>query len=174
MITVQDDNMPVVPQVADTGEETFDSFSSSLPDTAQGFLESAQEVPSLLDSAISDEQVQEEKRTKVVKMSRKMKKSMDKLKAKAANFPVMWFHQKAKANPEWELDEEEKDLLTDSIETVFELLDINVEIEPIEMTFRSMYWVIIYPIGAFAFLFLTKKSNQIERENRERGLSGDV
>lgn len=168
MITTQDENtLPPAPPVE--GEETFEQFADTLPDTAQGFLESVQadSQPSLLDSAIAEEAVQE-KKTKTVKMSKKMKKAMDKLKSKSANLPILWFHQQAKVNPEWELDEEEKELITDSIETVFELLDINIEIMPWEMTLTSIWWVVGYPVLAFVFLFLTKKSMIIDRENQER------
>jgi hypothetical protein len=108
-----------------------------------------------------------EKKTKRVAMSKKMKKSMDKLKAKVANIPIMWFHAQAAEHPEWELDEEEKDLLTDSIETVFEVLDIGIEIEPLSMTITSIWWVIGYPFAAFLFLFFTKKAQIGETEPKD-------
>lgn len=105
---------------------------------------------------------------KRVAMSRKMKKSMDKLKTKVANIPIMWFHAQASEHPEWELDEDEKDLLTDSIETVFEVLDIGFEIEPISATLTSIWWIVAYPFAAFLFLFFTKKS-QIEQKQPQDG-----
>jgi hypothetical protein len=171
-ISIRDDeNIPqpvVVEQVSDE-VQSFEDMAASMPETAQGFLESAAEPTqpqatsegSLLDEVSSD---YEPPRKKTVQMSRKMKRMMDKFKAKAAQLPIMWFHQQARNNPEWELDKEEKELITDSIETVFEVLDINVEIEPLSWTFHSIWWVLSYPLVAFVFLFLTKKALVMEHE----------
>jgi len=157
----------------DDGEESFDSFASSMPETAQGFLDDSTLPPDVRqgtdattggifdasgDAAASDR----EKRTKRIKMSKKMQKSMDKLKAQTANLPIMWFHQQAVNHPEWELDKEEKDLLTDAIETVFEVLDIEIQIEPVSWTLTSIYWVLSYPIVVFLFLFVSKKAKAQE------------
>lgn len=150
------------------GEMTFDDMAASMPDTAQGFLDQPLIQPTSDEPLIVDDsaQIAEEKKTKTVRMSRKMKKAMEKLKDKAANGPIMYFHTKAKNNPEWELDEDEKEMLRDSISTVFELLDINVEIEPLEWTLSSIWWVISYPLVVFGALFMMKKSQQLEREQR--------
>jgi hypothetical protein len=99
-----------------------------------------------------------EKKRKRIKLSKKMQKTMDKLRNKTAAIPIMWFHSMAKEHPEWELDEEEKDILKDSFETVFEVLDIEVQIEPIVATLTSIWWVLGYPICVLLFLFMSKKT----------------
>jgi hypothetical protein len=92
---------------------------------------------------------------------------MNRLKTKTANVPIMWFHAQAKEHPEWELDADERDMLKDAVETVFEVLDIEIEIEPLSWTLTSVWWVISYPILAFVFLFLTKKSLTMDKEQPE-------
>jgi hypothetical protein len=151
----------------------FESFAANLPDTADGFAP--------FDSALPDDAgmlfpsdakaVAREKKTKRVKMSKKMQKTMDKLKGKASTFPVLWFHSMAKEHPEWELDEDERDILTDSIETVFEVLDIEIQIEPLSVELTSIWWVLSYPILAFAFLFFSKKSMIVEKEKQNENVS---
>jgi hypothetical protein len=176
MITaVPDPNTPIpISEGVHIGDSsTFDEYAEQMPETATGFLESVQSTPdaesdegeSIFESA-SGITSDAPPPTKTIKMSRKMKRAMDKLKDKAANLPIMWFHQQAKNNPEWELDDDEKELITDAIGTVFEVLDIEIEIQPLSWTLTSIYWVLGYPIVAFLFLFLTKKSMTMDREQQ--------
>lgn len=167
---VPDEQQPQSPFTMDEGE-TFQDVAAAMPETAQGFLDAAlpQAVPGASSDADTTETLLSEsgvstvpKRT--VKLSKKMRKSMEKLKAKTADLPIMWFHTKAKGHPEWELDDEEKELMTDAITTVFDVLDIEVEIEPLSWTLTSIWWVLSYPVVAFAFLFLSKKSLVMESE----------
>jgi hypothetical protein len=101
---------------------------------------------------------QREKRTRRIKLSRKMQKSMDKIRGIGSDALVMWFHDQARQQPEWELDEKEEEWLRDSMETVFEVLDIELQVEPITATLTSVWWVIAYPVCAFTYLFFMKKS----------------
>lgn len=159
-------------------EETFESMAATMPETAQGFLSDASPVDPVAFAQSGDDgdgvsadataPTPQERKAKRIKMSKKMQKSMDKLKAKTAKFPVMWFNGKSKEHPEWALDKDEEDLLTDSIETVFEILDIELQIEPLTMTLTSIWWVLSYPLLAFAFLFFTKQS-QIQQKEQQEG-----
>ena len=47
------------------------------------------------------------------------------------------------------------------------MLDIDFEIEPLSISLTSIWWVISYPVLAFAFLFLTKKAVVMEVEQAE-------
>ena len=71
---------------------------------------------------------------------------------------VTWFDQQAEKQPEWALSDNEREWLKDSMETVFEVLDIDLMIEPIGLQLTSIWWVIAYPFATFAFLFFSKKS----------------
>jgi hypothetical protein len=173
MITNVPDEQPIIPSEDDG--QTFDQFAATLPETAQGFLDAAlpspepsgvEDVgPSMLDgSSISGDDLSAPR--KRVNVSKKIRKAMNKFKGKVANVPIMWFHAQAKDHPEWELDKDEQELLTDSIDTVFEVLDVQFEIEPLSWTLTSIWWVISYPLLAFTFLFLTKKSMTMEKEKQ--------
>jgi|SRR5208282_2256499 len=117
-----------------------------------GFL--AGEAGSVLDNTES----KQERKAKRIKLSKRMKKSMDKIKGFGGDALVMWFHDQSKENPEWKLDIEEEDWLKDSMELVFEVLDIEVQIEPVSATLTSIWWVLAYPFCTFLYLFFTKKA----------------
>lgn len=174
MITPKDE--PIQPTIIEdeTTTESFDSFAATLPESASGFLDAepsasrsveGEEGGTLLDGGglgTSGDYVPPER--KRVNVTKKVRRAMNRFKTKVADVPILWFHQQAKNNPEWELDKEEQELIKDSIETVFEVLDIEVEIQPLSWTLQSVWWVLSYPILAFVFLFLVKKSKTIERE----------
>lgn len=151
--------------------QTFEQLAEQMPETAQGFLDSVQQEADRVGSADDGGSLigeitapaPDEQRRKV-NVSKKVRKAMNRLKGKVAEVPIMWFHTQAKANPEWELDNDEKEMLTDAISTVFDVLDIEFEIEPLTWTLTSIWWVIGYPVLAFAFLFLSKKSLTIDKE----------
>lgn len=168
-----------------SGSQSFEEFGASLPVDANSFLSDATpsasvehgsgEGVSLLDSATAQPEGEViTSKAKRIKLSRKMQKAMDKLKAKTSKLPIMYFHNKAKKNPEWELDDDEKEIIEDAFFTVFEVLDIEIQIEPLNITLQSIWWILSYPMLAFVFLFLTKKSAVIERENAERGIGPEV
>lgn len=170
MITSLPDDQPITPPLVDDAEQTFESFAATMPETASGFLDCPVVVtPSPIEDAgfmdtSSAGDVSAPRKS--VNVSKKIRKAMNKFKGKVANVPIMWFHAQAVANdqPAWELDKDEQELITDSIDTVFEVLDVNFEIEPLSWTLTSIWWVISYPLLAFTFLFLTKKSLLMEKE----------
>lgn len=166
------DQQPTPPSATE-----FDDFAATMPETAQGFLDAT--LPpeptnsvedgltggdGFLDASSGEPVTPARKRVNVTK---KMRKAMNRLKTRVANIPIMWFHTQAKQNPEWELDAEEQAMMTDAIETVFDVLDIEVEIEPLSWTLTSVWWVVSYPLLAFVFLFLTKKSVIMDKEKDE-------
>jgi hypothetical protein len=170
-VTNVPDEQPVI-ATEDDGQ-MFEQFAATLPETAQGFLDAAlpQSAPDSVEDAGMldgsslpvDDLSNPRKR---VNVSKKIRKAMNKFKGKVANVPIMWFHAQAKDHPEWELDKDEQELLTDSIDTVFEVLDVQFEIEPLSWTLTSIWWVISYPLLAFTFLFLTKKSMTMEKDKQ--------
>lgn len=162
----------ITPQPDDSEDKSaFFDFAATMPETADGFLgtpnpvaggsETGEEGGGVAGTPAPPER-------KKVNVSKKVQRAMNKFRKKAADVPIMWFHQQAKNRPEWELDDEEKDLLKDAVDTVFEVLDVQIEIEPLSWTLTSVWWVISYPILAFVFLFLTKKSQTLEKEKEEQ------
>lgn len=168
-INILDNNEPTPDQNDKTSE--FEAMVDSMPETAQGFLDAAlppsnsvedvtiAEGDGFIDASSGEPVAASRKRVNVTK---KVQRAMKRLKTKVANVPIMWFHVQAKNNPEWELDEEEQGLIKDAIDTVFDVLDIEIEIEPLSWTLTSVWWAISYPILAFVLLFLTKKSQTME------------
>lgn len=164
---IHDDNEPLIP--LDTS-----SFAASLSDNTNEFPVSTIESPRHDANGTGDGfgvpdtgPSLVEKQKKRVKMSRKMQKMMDGFRDQVADIPIMWFHNQAKENPEWELDAKEKEVLTDAFAVVFEVLDIEIQIEALSMTLTSIWWVIAYPFVAFTFLFLTKKAAVAEKTQGE-------
>lgn len=167
--------VPDQPEIQPEGE-TFQSFADTMPETAQGFLDAAlppMEQSSASEGAgfLSDDGVNSTidaaaRPRKRIDISKKMRKAMNKFRGKISSVPVMWFHAQAKANPEWELDDTEKELIEDAIDTVLDVLDIQIEIEALSMTLTSIWWVISYPVLVIVFLFLTKKSLILDKEKQ--------
>lgn len=165
---------PVVTPFED--DVTFDQFAATMPETAQGFLDaalpqattahSAEDAGFLGSDAVTSDAAPAPRKT--INISKKMKKSMQKFRNKIAAAPINWFHAQAKGNPEWELDDDEKELMQDSIGTVLDILEIEFVVEPLSWTLTSVWWVISYPVFAFAFLFLTKKSLIINKERAKQ------
>lgn len=151
-----------------------DSFASSLPEDSD-FLAGITAPPSASGNGVerafatagNEGPTPQERAKKRVKMSRKMQKMMDGFRDQVADIPIMWFHNMAKDNPEWELDEKETEFLKDAFGVVFEVLDISIEIEALNLTLTSIWWVVSYPFAAFLFLFLTHKAKVVENNQEE-------
>jgi hypothetical protein len=174
-ITQVPNNTPPEKDDATSGEQSFLDYAATMPETAGGFLDAAEPSPShtasgdaddngFLGTAGSGEPVPVRKRVNVTK---KVRRAMNRFKTKISDVPILWFHQQAKSHPEWELDDDEKELIKDSVETVFDVLDIEVEIQPLSWTLTSIWWVLSYPLLAFVFLFLTKKSLTMQADQEE-------
>jgi hypothetical protein len=88
-----------------------------------------------------------------------MKKAMDKLKNQIAEYPSLYFRAKAKRYPEWALEDEEIDLISDSVKFALEILDIEFQIEALSITLTSIWWVIAYPVAVIGGIWMTKRSN---------------
>lgn len=153
-----DENAPTQPVAPVT-------FGANLPEDASGFLDApiAPAAPMVEDGGtgfLAGEAGPDpiERKAKRVKLSRRMKKSMDKIKGFGGQALVMWFHDQAQEQPEWELSKEEKEWLEDSFEVLFEVLDIDIEVEPLNWKLTSVWWIIAYPFVVFLSLFLTKRA----------------
>ena len=167
--TVPDDTKPFSP----TMDDEFTRYAESLPENPSTLLEmptqnepvedteetedTSESVGIFGDVEKEDEPVTPKRR----KSLKKLQKTMGRIQGKMSKFPILWFDEKARENPAWKLDDDEKELIEDSVATVFELVEVNVDVEPIVFTLRSVYWVLLYPLFAFCFLFLIKKSKEM-------------
>jgi len=164
-IVPTDPNAPAVPVDEATGiagNQSFDEYGASLPTDARSFLDDAAvaspepgDKGGNLASSVSasDEPTAALPRRKRVDLSRRMKKFRKKISA----LPARWFDHMAQDRPEWALSDDEREDITDSIDTVFEVLEIDVEVEPLGLKLTSIWWVVAYPLVVIAALFLTKR-----------------
>jgi hypothetical protein len=155
------DIIPMDEGTAVTGGETFEEMAASMPESAKtGFdvVNPAQQPESngdgfgVFGGAESSEPTPERK---VLKMSRKMKAAMKKIQDKVSSFPILYFKGKAKVHPEWALDQDEEEIISDSLTFLFEVLDVNFNIQPLNVTLESIWWVIAYPVCAIGMIFFS-------------------
>jgi hypothetical protein len=142
---------------------TFDDAVSDLPETGFSVAPSHSDTDGDggdesgfgVAGPVTDSPAEIKKRR--VKMSKEMRKAMNKLKKNISDYPSMFFDARSKQHPEWQLDKNEKETLRESIEFALEILDIEFEIEAISITLTSIWWIIAYPIAVFGMMFLTHR-----------------
>lgn len=163
--TSEDSSMPLDEGRNITGGQSFDEFSETLPEDASLGFATMQPSPSPDGSepgegfGIISGDSEPTPGVKKLKMSRKMKAAMNKIRSKVATYPILWFKTKALQNPEWALDEEEEAIIKDSLEFVFEILNIEFQIETLDIKLTSIYWIIAYPIAAIGMIFMIHSGN---------------
>lgn len=152
------------------------SFADQLPETAdqldgETFAPSGTFADEGFAAAIKEEtrEAKAEQKEKRKRLSGKMKKTLKDFQEMFTDSIDGWFHSQAltSGHPEWELEEKDKSLIQNSIDFVFGALNIEVEIEPIDFKLESIWWVFLYPIMAFGFVFLRKKT-KVEKAEAER------
>lgn len=145
-----------------SGGQSFEEFSAGLPeDSRSGFgVLDPSDQPAGEGFGLAQEEGEPEptKKAKSIKMSKKMKAAMKKIQEKVTSFPLLYFKHKATIHPEWALDEDEKEIVTDALGFVFEVLDINFMIEGLDITLTSIWWVLAYPILAIGMIFISHKT----------------
>jgi hypothetical protein len=144
-------------------------FADYLPETADGLSESSEQSEPEFEATPADQGFaavfedsasKEEKREHKKKMSRKMKKTMERFQGMFTDGIANWFHQQSvvSGHPEWDLDNEEKGLIGDSIDFVMEAFNVEFDFETVQLKLTSIWWVFLYPVCAFGIVFLNKKS----------------
>ena len=142
------------------GGKSFEEFGDSLPEDATAGFAFNEPTSDDLGNATGVMEGADEAapRRKVIKMSKQMKKAVEKFKDKVASFPTLYFSSLAQREPEWALTSEETEMIKDSISLAFEMLDIEFAFEPLNITLTSVWWIIAYPFVAFGFIFFSKKA----------------
>lgn len=151
------------------GEDSFDSFASKLPSDASSGFDAAQTASTgAYPEAGETVDATDTPAARRMQMPKKMRAEMRKLKKKIAEeLPELFFNRRAEQldQPEWKLTTDEKDAISDSINMVLEVLDIEFAIEPLSMTLTSIWWVIAYPIVVILGIFMLKQSEIMKKEN---------
>jgi hypothetical protein len=134
-----------------TGEPGFDAYAAKMPETAEG-LGAAPPEPAR--SPTPSPPVDSQREVLARKINAQMRK-VKKLMSEA--MPKLAFHQLARERGEgWELTEEEADTVGEAIETVFEAMGVDFQIEPWNVTLKSKLWLLVYPLAVALVVFFGK------------------
>lgn len=181
-MSIQFSDEPVDPAPPVMGGRNMDDLERELPDNVSGFSSferlDAETAPDIDDAGlgvISGDPLStpQEKKKKKLQMTREMKKAMKKLKERIGKFPALWFATKAEKHPEWRLNQEEEEIISESIGFVMEILDIEFMIEPINVTLTSIWWIIAYPFCTIGLIWFShhdavKLAHPEEFEEKEK------
>lgn len=127
-----------------TGDESLESAIGKLPATeAEGEARAQAEEEATQPRTLTKEQKAAAKRIKA---------KFDALKQRVSgDIPEQIFKFGG-----IELDDKEKQLLSDSIETSFEVFGVDFEVQPFAFTIRNPFIVLLYPLLVIAFITVSK------------------
>lgn len=136
------------------GGNGFDSFASSLPDNEAGIGEDRipGEIPDNEAANLPPvSNIKTDAASKAINAKfAKIKKSL------AESLPEAVDAVLADNGPEWALSKRERDMLTDAMESVFDMLDIQFQIEQFNVQLKSRMWVLLYPLAVLLSIFAIK------------------
>lgn len=90
-------------------------------------------------------------------MARRMSGKLNKFKKSLADKVPKVMNKAIKAKgPEWQLDTEDSELLSESVENCFEILDLQFNITPISVILKNPLWVLLLPLTVLIFIFTGK------------------
>lgn len=157
----------LIPDTPEQPTPTPSAFADYLTETAEGLdadpvnAPVMDEYPSTSSELFPPEDAEKKERKKEhkKKMSKKMKATMERFQGMISDGLSGWFHQQATVtgHPEWELEQKDTELLTDSIDFVMQAFNLEFDFETVELKLTSIWWVFLYPLAAFGIVFLNKK-----------------
>lgn len=145
-------------------------LGTTLPadDTGQGKMAFLAEMEGL-DTPPKDTQVekpptpptgQEAQKTAELKtdaVARRMSGKLNKFKKNLAEkIPKVLNKAIKDKGPEWQLDTEDSELLAESVENCFEILDLEFRITPISLVLQNPLWVLLLPLTVLLLIFSGK------------------
>lgn len=143
-------------------EADFSSFANDLPDSENG-------APATASPAGPTDQAAPPPATfskvKTDAASQRLTKKMEKVKRQLAEaLPRAVDVFTADKGPEWKLDDSQRDMLTDAVESVFDMLDVSFEIQQFNVQLRSRFWIFLYPLTVLIMIFATKAARAPKQE----------
>lgn len=155
--------------------ESLDSFASSLPENEADAAASATstagavgEGPAASASGMSN--------VKTDAAAKKLNQKMAKVKRQIAEaFPKAVGTLLESKGPGWALTKEHKDMLTDSIESVFDILDVQFQIQQLNVELKSRLWVFMYPVAVLCMILglLAAKNTEKDKPAEEKPAEGN-
>jgi hypothetical protein len=71
---------------------------------------------------------------------------------------------------EWQLNAEDQELLAESVENCFDVLDIQFNIAPIAMQLSNPLWVLLLPLLALILIFVPKSIKNLPKEKGDENV----
>ena len=152
---------------------------SAAPDSEQGrmqFLAEAGSVPDLPTGQATDGQGEPKptgteetpaRTTTELKTDAVAKRFSGKLnkmkKALAEKVPRALNEAIKDKGPEWQLTTDDSEMLTESVENCFEILDIDFRITPFSTVLSNPLWVLLLPVIVLIAIFLPKQMAQLKK-----------
>jgi hypothetical protein len=156
------------------------SAMSYLPETAAELDEPAFSPPAdgplpgepVFQSLFDDTEKKEKKKDHRKKLSKKMKATIEQFREMFTDGIAAWFTNQAIATgrPEWALEPKDAALIGDSVGFVLDVLDIDIDIEPIDVEITSPWWTLLYPLAAFGIVFFRRQSTVKQKYPEETQL----
>lgn len=95
--------------------------------------------------------------------SRKVSAKMNKMQKKFADkIPQLLNKALEQKGAEWQLDDSDKELLSESVENCFDVLDVEFAMAPISAKLSNPLWVLLLPLLALAIIFGPKAAANIK------------
>jgi hypothetical protein len=145
--------------------ETFDAFASTLPES-----ESDVEQPQA-STASATPQPPSTTNVKTDAASRKLQAKMAKMKREFSNLiPRAFESALLRKGPTWAMSKEQKDMLTDAVESVFDVLDVSFSVQQYNVELKSRIWVFLYPVviglGIFGLIAARNQGSEPIKEEK--------
>lgn len=151
----------------------FTSFANDLPDSEGGAVASAVAPDGVTDQAAPAPATFSKVKTDAA--SARLTKKMEKVKRQLAEaLPRAVDVFTADKGPEWKLDDSQRDMLTDAVESVFDMLDVQFEIQQFNVQLKSRFWILLYPITVLLMIFATKAAKNQVTETKETKLESEA
>lgn len=135
------------------GQKTFDELASEQPESAEAYRSVPPSGPGTTQqSPASPPDPEAEQRNAI---SRKINARMNKAKKLfAEKLPRIAFDKFTEGKGgEWKLDDDESEMISEAVETMFDAMGVEFAIEPMNVVLRSKFWLMLYPVCVFAFIF---------------------
>jgi hypothetical protein len=144
------------PKDSESGKAAFLAEADQAPELFMG-KEGVTTNPNPKPVKTPEEISAETKKIKTDEIGKKFSTKINKFKKSVADkIPKVLNEAVKDKGPEWQLSEEDSELLAESVENCFEILDIDFRITPVSTVLTNPLWVLILPALVLALIFGTK------------------
>lgn len=152
--------------VAITGETSFDNFAASMPEDASELRSDYQPPEPIVDISEVRARAEENARDEAQKVvSKKVRARLDSFKKKlTGDWPMKFFAMKG-----IDLLQDERDMIRDAFDMALEMLDIQIEVQPLGWRITNPLYIIAFPFVVCFAIFgahILKQQGEQEQEKK--------